>query len=170
MRVGAGYTFLKFSRASLLCPVHAVCGAVSTMLTVHDADPEELIRAMAEQLEDEFEAIEQPEWAQYAKTGVDRERPPQQEDWWYIRSAAVLRKLYVDGPLGTQRLRTVYGGKQRRGHQTEHAAKGSGKVIRTVLQQLEAAGLVEDTDGDGRAVTSDGQSFLDRHVKQVAEG
>ncbi|MFB6294628.1 MAG: 30S ribosomal protein S19e, partial [Candidatus Nanohaloarchaea archaeon] len=102
-----------------------------------------------------------PEWAEYVKTGVDRERPPQQEDWWYIRSAAVLRKIYKEGPLGTETLRSMYGGKHRRGHQTEHFEKASGKVIRTVLQQLEDADLVELEEGEGRQITPDGQRLLD---------
>ncbi len=138
------------------------------MKTVYEVDPQALIEAAAEELK-EREEIEMPEWAEYVKTGKDRERPPQQEDWWYIRSAAVLRKIYKEGPLGTETLRSMYGGKHRRGHQTEHFAKGSGKVARTVLQQLDDAGLVELEEGEGRKITPEGQSLLDNLSKQVAE-
>lgn len=139
------------------------------MRTVYEADPQELIEATAERLEQDYEEVEMPEWAEYVKTGVHRERPPQQQDWWYIRSAAVLRKVYKEGPLGTERLRSMYGGKHRRGHKTEHFAKASGKVIRTVLQQLEEAGLVEKEEGEGRKVTPEGQSLLDGLAKEAGE-
>lgn len=138
------------------------------METVYDADPEALIHRVAERLEQDFDAVEMPDWARYVKTGLHKERPPQQENWWYIRSAAVLRKIYTDGPLGTQRLRTIYGGKQDRGHKPEHFAKGSGKVIRTILQQLEETGLVEQEENRGRALTAEGQSFLDTVSKNVS--
>lgn len=139
------------------------------MITVQEVDPEAFIQEAAARLESDFEAVEAPEWSRYAKSGVHKERPPQQDDWWYIRSAAVLRKVYLNGPVGTQRLRNMYGGKHRRGHNPEHFAKASGKVIRTVLQQLEEAGLVETEEGEGRQVTPEGQSFLDTLAKDVAE-
>lgn len=137
------------------------------MQTVYEVDPQQLIEAAAERLEQEYDAIDMPEWAEYAKTGVHKERPPQQENWWYIRAAAVLRKIYKEGPLGTARLRSRYGGRQRRGHETEHFARASGKVIRTILQQLEESGLVELEEGEGRAITADGQSFLDAVAKDA---
>lgn len=139
------------------------------MKTVYDVDPQQLIDATAEALEADYDDVEMPEWARYVKTGVHKERPPRQDNWWYIRSAAMLRRIYKDGPLGTQRLRTIYGGKHRRGHAPEHFARASGKVTRTILQQLEAAGLVENTDSDGRQITPEGQSFLDNLSKNVAE-
>ncbi len=139
------------------------------MKTVYDVEPQRLIEATAEALEEDYEAVEMPDWAEYVKTGVHKERPPRQDNWWYLRSAAILRKIYKEGPLGTERLRTMYGGKHRRGHQTEHFAKASGKVVRSMLQQLEDAGLVEDTDGNGRRITPDGQSFLDGLSHHVAE-
>ncbi len=138
------------------------------MKTVYDVDPQRLIKETAESLEGQ-DSVEMPDWAQYVKSGVHNERPPRQDNWWFMRSAAILRKIYKEGPLGTERLRTMYGGKHRRGHQTEHFEKASGKVIRTILQQLEEAGLVRDTDGNGREITSDGQSFLDELSHSVAE-
>lgn len=138
------------------------------MKTVYDVDPQQLIEQAAEALEQDYDDVELPEWARYVKTGVEKERPPRQENWWFLRSAAVLRKVYKDGPLGTEKLRTMFGGKHRRGHAPEHFNKASGKVIRTMLQQLEAAGLVEEQEGQGRTITADGQSFLDNLSHEVA--
>ena len=134
------------------------------MVTVYDVKAEPLIMEVAEELEDEFEV---PDWSNLVKTGVDRERPPEQDNWYHIRSAAVLRKVYTDGPLGVSKLRTIYGQRKKNGHGPEHSGKASGKVIRTALQNLEEAGLVETEEGEGRKITEKGQSFLDEKSEQV---
>ena len=134
------------------------------MVTVYDVKAEPLIEEVAEELEDEFEA---PEWSKYVKTGSDRERPPEQENWFHIRSAAILRKIYTDGPLGVSRLKNIYGKRKENGHQPEHKGKGSGKVIRTALQELEEAGFIETEEGEGRKITEKGQSFLDEKSEEV---
>lgn len=139
------------------------------MKTVYEVDPQALIEATADALASDYDAVEMPEWARYVKTGAHKERPPQQEDWWEIRAAAILRQIYKDGPLGTERLRSRFGGRHRRGHETEHTAKSSGKIVRTILQQLEEAGLVELEEGEGRVITPEGQSFLDNLSHDVAE-
>ncbi len=139
------------------------------MKTVYDVDPQRLIETAADELENGYDVVAMPDWAQFAKSGVNAERPPRQDNWWYIRAAAVLRKIYVNGPLGTERLRTMFGGRKTDTDGPEHFRKASGKVIRTILQQLEDAGLVETEDGEGRAITADGQSFLDSLSQDVAD-
>ena len=71
--------------------------------------PQKLIGRLSEELK-KNENIKPPEWSKFVKTGVSSERPPLQEDWWFLRSAAVLRKIYLNGPVGVQRLRTAFGG------------------------------------------------------------
>lgn len=134
------------------------------MVTVYDVKPQALIEEVAEQLEDEFEA---PDWTDFVKTGVNKERPPQQDNWYHIRCAAILRRIYTDGPLGVSKLRTIYGDRKNHGHKPEHHAKASGKVIRTALQNLEEAGLVETEEGEGRKITDKGKSFLDGNAAEV---
>lgn len=133
------------------------------MVTVYDADPEKLIPAASNEL---AKLIAMPEWAAFVKTGASRERAPEQEDWWYRRSASVLRKIYTDGPVGLQKLRSFYGGKRRRGHKPAHFHKSGGKIIRTILQQLETQGFVEKDGKNGRKITPKGQQFLDGLAKQ----
>lgn len=134
------------------------------MTTVYDVKAEPLIMEVADELEEEFEA---PDWTEFVKSGVDRERPPQQENWYHIRAAAILRRIYLDGPLGVSRLRTVFGGRKSNGHGPEHHGKASGKVIRTALQKLEEEGLVEEEEGEGRVITDKGRSFLDSKAGKV---
>lgn len=135
------------------------------MVNVYDVKAEPLIRHVAEELEEKFEA---PEWTDFAKTGVHKERTPQQDNWYHIRAAAILRKIYLDGPLGVSRLRTIYGGRKNHGHGPEHHEDASGKVIRTALQNLEEEGLVEEEEGEGRVITDKGKSFLDGKASEIS--
>jgi len=127
-----------------------------------------LIKRLAEYLKSEVPQVKPPAWASFAKTGTDREHPPLQDDWWYIRAASILRKLYVRGePVGIESLRVAYGGRKKYGSSPEHFVKGSGSVIRTILQQLEKAGLVEKVERKGRRLTPKGVSLLDKLALEI---
>lgn len=141
------------------------------MVTIYDAPADEVISALADRLEDE---ISEPEWAAYVKTGAGREFPPDQPRFWYTRAASILRRVAIDGPVGVERLATVYGSKKegtkRYGVSPDHRVDGSQKIVRTILQQLEDAGFVRDSPGDnGRIVTAEGQRFLDTTAGSVLE-
>jgi small subunit ribosomal protein S19e len=142
------------------------------MATLYDAPPEALIDALAEKLA-ERDAVEAPEWAAYAKTGADRELPPEQEDFWPRRCASLLRKVAIDGPVGVGSLRSEYGSTKRGTNRyrvaPDRSAKGSGNVVRTALQQLGEAGLVETEGSAGRVVTDEGRSLLDETAGEVLE-
>ncbi len=133
------------------------------MPTARDVRADLLINSLKEELK-KFESIKPPEWAFYTKTGAYKERPPMQGDWWYIRAASILRTLYMRGgmPVGVERLRTKYGGRKDGGVRPERFVKGSGHVIRLILQQLEDAGLIEKVERKGRKITPKGVSLLDR--------
>ncbi len=137
------------------------------MVSVYDVKPLELIEAVAKKLENSVKA---PEWAKFVKTGVHKERPPVQDNWWIIRAAAILRTLYKDGPIGVSKLRSKYGGAKNRGVEPHCFKKGSGKVIRTIVQQLETAGLVQKNNTKvhkGRVVSPAGQSLLEKTATEV---
>jgi small subunit ribosomal protein S19e len=136
------------------------------MTGARDVDQSELVKKTAEELK---KRIDMPAWAKLVKTGVSRERPPENPDWWYMRAASILRKIYVAGPIGTSKLRTYYGGIHRRGHKPAHFANAAGKIIRVILQNLERAKLIENTTKPkkGRAITAEGKRLLDRIAKQL---
>ena len=136
------------------------------MTTAKDVNAEALIMKAAEELQ-KMEEIKPPEFAAYVKTGVHKERPPTQDNWWYIRSAAVLRKVYLGNALGVSKLRKIYGGRKNLGHRPDHKRPASGAVIRKVLQQLDAAGLVKTEKGKGRIITPKGQSLVNRLTKEL---
>lgn len=122
---------------------------------------DKLIRALARHLKENVKEVKPPAWAAFVKTGKFKQRPPDDPDWWYTRAASLLRRLYVDGPVGLSKLRTVYGGRHRRGFIREHSAKAGGAIIRKALQQLEQAKLVAH-DKRGRFLTPEGRSLVDR--------
>ena len=150
------------------------------MTTYHDVPVDLLLPALAARLVDEG-VVSAPEWADYAKTGVTRERPPTQTDWWQVRAAAVLRKIARQGPIGVTALSQAFGGYKDNGSMPNTPAAGSRHVIRTAVQQLEAAGLVEtvdlkpieNADGEtqmlhrGRKITAAGQKMLDAVAHEV---
>ncbi len=133
-------------------------------MSIYDVYPNELIEKTAEELK-KIEEIKPPTWSVFAKTGAHKERAPLEKDWWYTRAAAILRTIYVLGPIGVSKLRTKYGGKKRRGHKKAHFRKGSGSVIRKILQQLEKAELakfVEKGVHKGRVAAPKGKALLDK--------
>jgi small subunit ribosomal protein S19e len=135
----------------------------------YDVSQQALITALADELK-AVETVKAPQWAPFVKTGVSRERPPTQENWWHVRSASMLRKVALLGPIGTQKLRRKYGGKQNRGYKPEVMKSGSGNITRKILQQLEAGKLVVQVDKDGhkgRIVTPAGQSIIDKAAKKA---
>ncbi len=151
------------------------------MVSIHDVKPIDLIMAVAEDLKKRKE-FELPSWAPFVKTGLSRQRPPENPDWWWIRAAALLRTISAQGPVGISKLRSKYGGSQNRGRKRSIFVKSSGSIIRTIVQQLEEAGLVKKKfvkEADkkdkkskisiykGREIAPTGQALLDKYAKQV---
>ncbi|MDQ2055720.1 MULTISPECIES: 30S ribosomal protein S19e [Halobellus] len=140
------------------------------MVSVYDVPADALIEDVADRLSDR---IEEPDWIEYAKTGQTRELPPQQDDFWHVRAASLLRKVAKEGPIGVDRLATEYGGRKRGSNRYRVSGNSSGngskKIIRKILQQLEDEDLVETAKGQGRRITSEGQSFLDNAASDVLE-
>ncbi len=137
------------------------------MTTAYDVPADVLIDKLSGYLKENMREIQPPEWAGYVKTGSHVERVPQNPDWWYVRSASMLRKIYMNGPVGVSRLRKDYGGRKRRGVRPAHFAKSGGNIIRTILQQLEQAGLAQKDGIKGRIVSGKGRSLLDAMSTQI---
>ncbi len=136
------------------------------MVSVKDVPADVFISELSKLIKSEVESIKPPEWSLWVKTGVSRERPPDDPDWWYKRAASILRKLYLKGPLGVDDLRLMYGGRKDRGVRPEHFYRGGGSIIRKILQQLEEAGLVEKTPM-GRVLTPKGRGLLDKLAASI---
>ena len=136
------------------------------MTTVFDVPAKELIDEVAKKLQND-KPIVPPEGSRYYRTGLNRENPPEDKNWWYTRCAAILRKIYIKNSIGIEHLRAEYGGRHDRGSKPYKARSGSGSIIRNALQQLEKAGYVTKVRGKGRILTPKGRSFMDNISNEV---
>jgi len=140
------------------------------MVNVFDVRADELIKNLSQELR-KMSEIKPPEWSKFAKSGSSRKRPPENDDFWFVRAASILRQIYIMGrPIGTQRLRTKYGGKVKHGQRTNYFRKGSGSIIRKILQQLEKEGLIEKKEINGvkgRVLTPKGKSLIDKKAAEI---
>lgn len=136
---------------------------------IHQVDAEKFIASLAPKLK-ALPEFEMPEWAHFVKTSISKERPPQ-GDWWHIRAASVLRKIYLKGVIGVEKLRGQYSSKKDRGAKPESVHKAGGKIIRTILNQAEKAGFVakSQTNKPGRQLTKKGLEFLNQVIEEVRE-
>jgi small subunit ribosomal protein S19e len=137
------------------------------MVTAFDVDPNRLIGAAAEKLKGMN--IKEPSYIPFVKSGSDRQRRPTQDDFWYLRCAAVLRQAYTKGRIGVSSLRTHFGSRLKRGVKPEKHRKSGGSIIRDAFIELEKAGLLEKKK-DGRHISAKGRSLLDSVAKEVSKG
>src|SRR5437879_8581711 len=110
------------------------------MTTAYDVPPVLLIERLKEKLQAEGK-IKPPEWAPFARTGVNTEKAPVQKDWWYRRVAAVLRKVYLHGPIGTSHLAAEFGGRRDDGSALIHPRAGSHSFSRVEVKYTETLSL-----------------------------
>ena len=139
------------------------------MVTVYDVNANELISKVAKELESKPE-FKGPVWTPFVKTGAHKERPPMQSNWWQTRTAAILRTVYTQGPIGVNSLRTKYGGRRNKGYKPDRFTRGSGNIARKALQQLEKAGYIKQVQtgvNKGRIITAEGKKFLDTVAKDL---
>ena len=136
------------------------------MADVRTISAEKYNKILAEALK-KIEEFQVPEWVTFVKSSVHKARPIAEPDFWYKRAASILRQLYIRNIVGVGRLRTRYGGRKARGSRPAEFRKASGKIIRTILKQAEAASLVEKSKEKkaGRKLTENGRKFLEELAK-----
>jgi len=136
------------------------------MTTPYDVPADTLIEKLAATLKAN-DSISPPEWAEVVKTGIHREKAPDDPDWWFVRVAAVLRKVYMNGPIGSAQLSAMFGGPVDRGSKPYHAWSGSKSIIRLSLKQLEDAGFIVKDGTKGRRISPAGQRLLDNQSREI---
>jgi small subunit ribosomal protein S19e len=142
------------------------------MPVIYDVLPDELIWEVSQKLKDKknnpgVEPIVPPKDSIHWKTAFIREFPPVDcENFWYVRAASIMRKLYR-GSLGVNRLKKAYGGRSTNHMHLKHFETGSGAIVRRILQQLEKANLVKTTEKNGRVLTNTGRSLLDKTASEI---
>ena len=135
---------------------------------VYELPAQEYNLKLAEALK-KIPEFKKPEWIEFVKSGNAKVRPIEDPDFWYKRAASILRQIYRNKIVGVNRLRTKYGSKKNRGVKPERFRRGSGKIIRTILQQSDQAGFTEIAKRikgvrdrkPGRQLTEKGKKFLE---------
>lgn len=136
-------------------------------MTAKEVPADALIRRLSEYLKENVRDVRPPSWAQLVKLGVHKESSPEDQDWWYVRAASILRKLAVSREaVGLSTFSVIYGGLKRRGSAPPHFRRGARNHIRKILQQLEKAGLVARTPR-GRVLTPRGMSLVSSVAYEV---
>jgi len=138
------------------------------MTSVYEIPAQEYNLKLAEALK-KVEEFEMPEWVHFVKSGPAKERPIDDPDFWYKRAASILKQIYKKNIVGVNRLRTKYGSKKNRGYAPEKFKRAGGKIIRTILQQSDAAGFTEIAKAvkgvrskkPGRQLTQKGKEFME---------
>lgn len=138
------------------------------MVSAKHALPADLIAKLSDELK-KAQEVKPAEWSRFVKSGSHRRRPPQSKDFWYVRSASILRRIYLEGPVGVERLRTYYGARKKMGHAPPHMKRAGGSTIRKILQQLETAGYIEKDKKNGRKITAKGRKLLDSTAKGIGK-
>merc|ERR1711924_222832 len=97
-------------------------------------------------------------------TGTFKELAPYDEDWFFIRSASIARKVYLRKGTGVGALKKWYGGSSgtHRGTRKAHFTTASGAIIRKSMLELEKLEMMEPTGDGGRMITSKGRAEMDR--------
>ena len=129
------------------------------MAKVYDVPADILINRLSEILKKED--IPAPDWASFVKTGTHAEKPPQNSEWWHVRCASILRKIYLHSPASIKELRSMYGGGKPVGYGTAHHRNASGAIIRNAVHALEKLGYIEKVEKKGRVLTKQGTKKLD---------
>merc|ERR1711879_1139479 len=92
---------------SFLCSLSTMAVAVyddyfkegKTVVTVKDVEADKFIVAFAQHLKRQGR-FEIPKWADIVKTAKFKELPPNDPDWLYIRTASMVRKIYIRAGMG----------------------------------------------------------------------
>nr|MDO8086243.1 40S ribosomal protein S19 [Candidatus Sigynarchaeum springense] len=142
--------------------------ATPPVSNVYSAEPIALIKKLADKLRT-YPELNVPREIRlgFWKTSCAKEFSPEQNDFWFVRAASLLRRLAIKKLIGVSRLRKEYGSRQRNGLRPAHFRKASGKIIRRILQQLEKAGLVTIEKSAGRKLTSLGHSLVDKIAHEI---
>ena len=104
-------------------------------MTVKDVSSHDFVIAYAAHLK-RIGKIEVPKWADLVKTSTHKELAPYDPDWYYIRAAAIARRVYLRGGIGVGAFKRIFGGRISRGTRPEKFATGSGSVCRHILKEV----------------------------------
>ena len=135
-------------------------------ITVLDIPANRFIEQFAKNMKKQAN-ITQPAWSVYVKTGSAKQYGPEDPDWYYMRAAAILRRLYTQGTAGITDICHYFCSAKDGTVVPRHFRNASSGVISSILKQLEKQGLIEKEEGKGRKLTDKGRKTLDQFASQL---
>lgn len=102
-----------------------------------------------------------PNCTELVKSSHGRERAPQNQDWYYIRCAAILRALYLRPGEGYGGLSKRFASKKNNGSRPEHGVRACKGLLHWGCKSLTQLGLVEPGAESGQRLTKKGKKFVD---------
>ena len=130
-------------------------------VTIKDVASRYFIKAYAAYLKRTGKVVV-PKWANIVKTGILKELAPYNPDWFFVRMAAIARRIYLHPGHGIGMFARIFGGNHTSGSRPNHFQTASGSVIRHALKQLTALKVIEADPKGGRRITATGRRDLDR--------
>merc|ERR1711981_728005 len=76
---------------------------ITNMVCVKDVNQTDFVYAFASFLKKSGK-VSVPKWSDYAKTACHKQMGPANDDWFYVRTAAIARQLYIHGTIGVGRM------------------------------------------------------------------
>ena len=134
--------------------------------TVKDVDQDKIVQGVALFLKKSGK-LKVPDNMDIVKTSKSKELSPYNNDWFYIRCASILRRMYHRGPIGVGGVKKIFGSRKRNGGCPSHFCRADGAVSRRAVQALENIKLVEKHAEGGRKLSAQGQRDLDRIASQI---
>eukprot|EP00657_Telonema_sp_P-1_P003578 TRINITY_DN1849_c0_g1_i2.p2 TRINITY_DN1849_c0_g1~~TRINITY_DN1849_c0_g1_i2.p2 ORF type:complete len:173 (+),score=86.80 TRINITY_DN1849_c0_g1_i2:169-687(+) len=128
--------------------------------TVRDVDTWRWVKTMAKHFKDEGKLFV-PSCTEIVKTSHGRERAPQNNDWYYIRCAAVLRAIYLRPGTGYGGLAKRFSNKKNRGSRPEIYCKAATGLLHWCCRSLEGLKLLAKGKEQGRVITKAGRKRAD---------
>jgi small subunit ribosomal protein S19e len=128
--------------------------------TLRDVPANKWVKTMAAHLKQEGKLVV-PKITELVKTSHGRERAPQNDDWFYIRCAAVLRRVYLRPGTGCGGLGKAFANKKNNGSAPEHTVKASRGALQWACQALQKINLVKPGKIKGRVITKEGRKKVD---------
>ena len=134
--------------------------------TIKDVKAFRWIKVMAKHLKQEGKLFV-PNCTEYIKTSHGRERAPQNLDWYYIRCAAVLRRVYIRPGVGLGGLSKKFSNKKNRGSRPEIYCKAAKGPLHWCCKSLEGLKLIVKGKESGRVLTKEGRKRCDTIASNV---
>ena len=128
--------------------------------TVHDVPANKWVKAMAQQFKREGKLMV-PTCTEHLKTSHGRERAPQNNDWYYVRCAAVLRHVYLRPGNGYGGLAKAFANKKNKGTLPEATVKAATGPLHWACKSLEGLKLIAKGKAHGRVLTREGRKRAD---------